>query len=264
MDRNLDQRSRPCSRCRADDANWKTSFLRNLMGDIDAGLQAAIQSPARLFRTMMSGGGASEDLAAVLEIVARPSERPRDVLRAGYWMLRVVPGTGDVGHLTVLVSGDLQTSAALAADGIPAGERAGRPVWPGHRGRRLSPQPLAAVRPPLARSRGRVPPHSMILRPRFSQDDPYLDDPAASPDQPAPYGGVGLEDCKSRRSHLRRREGCATSLPFRFAGWRGCRSARTVSRSCMVAESSFPTCTFSPQRTSCGKPRCRRASIQWK
>ena len=72
---------------------------------------------------MMSGGGASEDLAAVLEIVARPSERPRDVLRAGDWMLRVVPGTGDVGHLTVLVSGDLQTSAALAADGIPAEER---------------------------------------------------------------------------------------------------------------------------------------------
>ena len=136
---------------------------------------------------MMSGGGASEDLAAVLEIVARPSERPRDALRAGDWMLRVVPGTGDVGHLTVLVSGDLQTSAALAADGIPA-----ESAQDGQYGLVIEAGAFRHNRSrPFARrwldSRGRVPPHSMILRPRFSQDDPYLDHPAASPDQPAPY-----------------------------------------------------------------------------
>jgi V8-like Glu-specific endopeptidase len=187
MDRNLELVERALQLVPGGRRESETSFLRNLMGDIDAGLQAAIQSPARLFRTMMSGGGASEDLAAVLEIVARPSERPRDALRAGDWMLRVVPGTGDVGHLTVLVSGDLQTSEALAADGIPA-----ESAQDGQYGLVIEAGAFRHNRSrPFARrwldSRGRVPPHSMILRPRFSQDDPYLDHPATSPDQPTPY-----------------------------------------------------------------------------
>ena len=186
MDRNLDLAEQALQLVLGGRRESEASFLRNLMGDIDAGLQTAIQSPARLFRTMMSGGGASEDLAAVLEIVARPSER-----RA----MRFAPGTGCCvsfpdGRCRPSDRAGLGRSPDIGGAGggrHPCRERAGRPVWPGHRGRRLSSQPLAAVRPPLARQRGRVPPHSMILRPRFSQDDPYLDHPAASPDQPAPY-----------------------------------------------------------------------------
>ena len=172
MDRNLELAEQALQLVPAGRRESETSFLRNLLGDIDAGMQAAIQSPARLFRTMMSGGGASEELRGVLEIVARPSERPRDVLRAGDWMLRIVPGTGDVGHLTVLVSGDLQTSEALAADGIPA-----ESVQDGQYGLVIEAGAFPHNRSrPFARrwldGRGRVLPHSMILRPRFSQGDP--------------------------------------------------------------------------------------------
>ena len=263
MDRNLDLAEQALQSVPGGRRESETSFLRNLMGDIDAGLQAAIQSPARLFRTMMSGGGASEDLAAVLEIVARPSERPRDALRAGDWMLRVVPGTGDVGHLTVLVSGDLQTSEALAADGIPA-----ESAQDGQYGLVIEAGAFRHNRSrPFARrwldSRGRVPPHSMILRPRFSQDDPYLDHPAASPDQPAPYAELAsrLQE-QAIPSPTKTRVRDQFAVPFRWM-------ARVSLRKNGIeeshgAESSFPTCTFSPQRTSCGKPRCRRASIQWK
>ena len=53
-----------------------------------------------------------------LEIVARPFEQPDQPLRPGDVMLRATPGTGDIGHVMVLVSGDLRTASALAADGI--------------------------------------------------------------------------------------------------------------------------------------------------
>ena len=85
MDRNLDLAEQALQSVLGGRRESETSFLHNLMRDIDAGVQAAIQSPARLFRTMMSGGGASEDLAAVLEIVARPSDVPAT---------RFAPGTG--------------------------------------------------------------------------------------------------------------------------------------------------------------------------
>ena len=47
MDRNLDLAEQALQLVPGGRRESETSFLRNLMGDIDAGLQAAIQSPAR-------------------------------------------------------------------------------------------------------------------------------------------------------------------------------------------------------------------------
>lgn len=209
MDRNLDIAERVLQSATGGRRESEVSFLQGLLSDIGARASAAAaMSPARLYRTILGGGPASENMRNALEIVARPSERPDGALRAGDWMLRVVPGTGDTGHVTVLVSDDLQAPSAFVADGINAesaqdgqyGVVVEAGAFPHNRSR------------PFARrwldGRGRVPPHSLVLRPRRRQTAPTLDPPASHPhtldplplDPPAPEPpdvdppGIGLLD----------------------------------------------------------------------
>ena len=103
----------------------------------------------------------------MLEVLAMPSQRPEGPLRPGDWMLRAVPGTGDVGHVPVLASDDLLAQPMLASEGI-----ATESMQPGHYGLVIEAGAFPHTRSrPFARrwlnSRGCVPRHSMILRTKY-------------------------------------------------------------------------------------------------
>jgi hypothetical protein len=114
-------------------------------------------------------------------VVALPSKLPVDPVRAGDLMIRVVPGTGDVGHVSVLTSDDLLTVSALRAEGIAAeSTRPGFYVTVIEGGA----FPHTRVEPFARRvldGRRRVPPNTLILRPyvealEITDDLPDLDD----------------------------------------------------------------------------------------
>jgi V8-like Glu-specific endopeptidase/subtilisin family serine protease len=160
----------------------ETWFLQGLLREIDPEMLLGM-SPAQLFQDLLRHGQPSERIRGILEIVARPFEQPDQPLRPGDMMLRATPGTGDIGHVMVLVSSDLRTPSALAADGVIAESTA-----PGQYGMVIEAGAFPHDRSaPYARrwldGRGRVPPNSLILRPSASQDDPYLDLPAGGPTQ---------------------------------------------------------------------------------
>jgi hypothetical protein len=160
----------------------ETGFLQGLLREIDPEALLAM-SPAQLFQDFLRCGRTNERVRGVLEIVARPFERPDQPLRPGDLMLRATPGAGDIGHAMVLVSSELRTPSALAAEGVTAESMA-----PGRYGTVIEAGAFPHDRSsPYARrwldGRGRVPPNSLILRPSSSPDDPYLDFPAGGPAQ---------------------------------------------------------------------------------
>jgi V8-like Glu-specific endopeptidase len=214
MESNFDLAERALQSATGGRRESEISFLQALMRDIGAAAPATTLSPARLFQTMLGGGPASEPLRDALEIVARPSERPDGALRPGDWMLRVVPGVGDVGHVTVLVSEELQEPSEMAAAGIDAESvQAGQygvvveaGAFPRNRSR------------PFARrwldGRGRVPPHSLILRPRSS---PFADLPGPA-DQPEPDAGPdpGADEQATPAPATKTRVRDPFAIPFRW------------------------------------------------
>jgi V8-like Glu-specific endopeptidase len=196
MSYNLDRAEEVLHSTAAGSRDSETWFLQGLLREIDPEAPLGL-SPAQLFQDFLRRGHASERMRGNLEIVARPFELPDQPLSAGDVMLRATPGTGDIGHVMVLVSSDLRTAAALAADGIAAESTA-----PGQYG-----TVIEAGRFPHNRSqryarrwldgRGRVPPNSLILRPRPSSSqgdpyDPYLDFPAGEPAQEPPDDAEAL------------------------------------------------------------------------
>jgi hypothetical protein len=111
----------------------------------------------------------------VLEVLALPSQRPERMLRQGDWMLRAVPGTGDVGHVAVLASADLRAQPAFSTAGIAA-----ESLQPGHYGLVIEAGTFPHRRAePFARrwldNSGRVPPHTVLLRPKYSNLDTMPD-----------------------------------------------------------------------------------------
>src|SRR5262249_42242514 len=80
----------------------ETSFLQQLLRELGVPVFAPDLTPAGLFRAAVNDMSLMQSAKGVLTVVALPSKRPEDVLQAGDWMLRVVPGTGDVGHISVL------------------------------------------------------------------------------------------------------------------------------------------------------------------
>jgi subtilisin family serine protease len=145
----------------------ETSFLERLLRELEGNVSVARLSPAALFRAALRGRPLMNHARNVLEVFGVPSQRPEGELHPGDWILRAVPGTGDVGHVSVLASGDLLTPSAIAAGGIPA-----ESLQPGHYGLVVEAGPFPHNRSqPFARrlldSRGRVPPHTLVLRPRF-------------------------------------------------------------------------------------------------
>jgi hypothetical protein len=102
-----------------------------------------------------------------------PSKQPEDALRAGDWMLRAAPGTGDIGHVAILASADLLTPSLLSYEGITAEGR-----QPGYYGLVIEGGAFPHIRDdPFARrfldARGRVPANTVILRPALREPDSY-------------------------------------------------------------------------------------------
>lgn len=144
----------------------ETSFLRGLLLGLGHGAAADL-TPAGLFRAALHNRPLIRNAQDMLRVLAMPSQRPQDALRAGDWVVRATPGTGDVGHIAVLASGDLLTPSMLAAEGIAA-----ESAQPGYYGIVIEGGAFPHDRAqPFARrlldSRGRVPPHAMILRPKY-------------------------------------------------------------------------------------------------
>ncbi|MGB7208408.1 MAG: S8 family serine peptidase [Pyrinomonadaceae bacterium] len=145
----------------------ETSFLQRLLREL--GGQASGLSPAGLFREAVRDGSQMQSAEGLLKVIALPSKPPEDALQAGDWMLRVVRGTGDVGHVSVLASGDLRTPSSLAYEGIAA-----ESSQPGYYGMVIEGGTFPHSRSrPFARrvldSRGYVPPNTVLLRPRLFQ-----------------------------------------------------------------------------------------------
>lgn len=146
------------------------SFIQQLLCELGADHSLVGLSPADLLQAVRGNGPLARDARNVLEILALPLQRPEDALRPGDWMLRAVPGTGDPGHVSVLASDELLTQSMLASEGIAAeSER------PGYYGLVIEAGafPHSHSRPFARRmldSHGRVPPNTLILRPRFLRE----------------------------------------------------------------------------------------------
>jgi hypothetical protein len=168
------------------------SFLQRLLRQLGGRASAARLSPAELFQAVMRNRPLLRHSRYVIETLATPSQQPEGPPRAGDIMLRVVPGSGDVGQVSVLASAELLTQSMLSSEGIAAeGER------PGYYGLVIEAGAIPRRRSrPFARrlldSRGRVPPNTMLLRPRFPEvepapefppDDPELEDPPPAAEQ---------------------------------------------------------------------------------
>ncbi|OQW33439.1 MAG: hypothetical protein A4E19_03300 [Nitrospira sp. SG-bin1] len=161
----LDQAELALQTSHSDRRASETSFLQQLLRELGVLKLASDLTPAGLFRAAINDGPLMQRVKGLLKVVALPSKRPEDVLQAGDLMLRVVPGTGDVGHVSVLASDDLLTQSVLISEDIEAesaqhgfyGLVIEGGAFPHSRG-----EPFARR---LLDNRGRVPPHTVILRP---------------------------------------------------------------------------------------------------
>ena len=172
----------------------ETSFLQQLLGELGGDLSAVAQSPAQLLRSVLYNRPLMQNARNVLEVLAMPSQRPQDPLRPGDWMLRAVPGTGDVGHVSVLASGELMSRSQLRAEGIDA-----ESSQPGYYGTVIEGGAYPHSRKePFARrfldSNCCVPPYTVILRPSQPTLRP-LDEALSPPPQRA--GGAGEVQVRS-------------------------------------------------------------------
>ncbi len=186
--RYLDQAERALPSSNGGSRQSETSFLQGLLRELGHGAPAGL-SPAGLFRAALRNGPLMRSAQDLLRVLAGPSQRPQDALRAGDWMLRAVPGTGDVGHVSVLASDDLLTHSMLAAEGIAA-----ESTRPGYYGLVIEAGafPHSRVRPFARRlldSRGRVPPNTVFLRPEVFPSGAAIPTPEVA--LPVGQGGWG-------------------------------------------------------------------------
>ena len=147
------------------------AFLGRLLSEVRGRISDVELSPAGLFQAVLRDNSDMQGARDLLRIIGTPSKSAADVLRRGDWMVRVVPGTGDVGHVCVLVSDDLMSRSQLVAEGISA-----ESSQPGYYGTVIEGGAFPHSRKePFARrfldSSGRVPPHTVILRPNSEAPD---------------------------------------------------------------------------------------------
>jgi hypothetical protein len=173
MDRFLDRAEQALVNCDADRALSEASFLWHILRELNQDQFASVLSPRTLFRMARSGWPQDDRSTPLFSIVGLPSLSPRTPPLAGDWILRVAPGIGDVGHVSLLASGDLLPCSTLEAEGIAAeGDQ------PGYYGIVIESGAFPHRRDePFARrildSRGRLPAHTLILRPTvFVADTP--------------------------------------------------------------------------------------------
>ncbi len=162
----------------------ETTFLRELLMSRGWQESGGAISPVRLFRLVARGG--LGDLAGFLRVIGQPRARPAKELRPGDWLVRATPGTGDIGHLSVLVSGELMSRSTVDDEYIPA-----ESSLPGYYAIVVEggAYPHDSSKPFARRfldSNGRVPSHSVILRPtRGDSEDIEENAPTQKVSQPA-------------------------------------------------------------------------------
>lgn len=185
-DRLLDDAEDLLERLGARGRRSETSFLQGLLGGLDDRLSAVGLSPAELFSAVRYGRPLMPGTGQVLDLLAMPFQRPRDSLRPGDWIVRAVPGTGDLGHVAVLASDDLLRPSELASQSIDA-----EGTQPGYYGLVIEAGafPHSRARPFARRvldRRGRVLSNTVVLRPRQFEVAPTTEPP---PDEPEINGG---------------------------------------------------------------------------
>jgi hypothetical protein len=180
MDRFLDRAEQALVNRDADRAVSEASFLWHILRELDENSFASALSPSTLFRMARDGWPQGDGSIPLFSIVGLPLLPPKTPLLAGDWILRVVPGIGDMGHVSLLASGDLLPRLALEGEGIAAeGDQ------PGFYGIVIESGAFPHRRDePFARrildSRGRLPAHTLSLRPRVLVAD--------TPDESASIG----------------------------------------------------------------------------
>ncbi|MBV9359724.1 MAG: hypothetical protein JO023_29790 [Chloroflexi bacterium] len=157
------------------------AFLQQLLGEAAGASPPEGLTPAELLRRIASGGPERGRSDAALQVLGLPTGRLDPELRPGDIMLRAVPGTGDVGHVSVVASTPLLTPAELAGQGIAA-----ESTQPGQYGLVIEAGAFRHTRArPYARRfldrHRRVPPYTAFVRPSYAE-------PAAPAEQPP--GGV--------------------------------------------------------------------------
>jgi subtilisin family serine protease len=171
IDQYLDRAEQATRNSKGGRRQSETSFLQQLISELGGQVFPWGLSPAALFRATVQDKAQIESGQNVLRVLALPTQKPEKELRAGDWMLRVVPGTGDVGHVAVLASGDLLSPSSLADEGI-----ATESSQPGYYGKVIESGTFPHTRSkPFARrlldARGRVPANAMILRPELEEPE---------------------------------------------------------------------------------------------
>lgn len=146
-------------------------FLGEVLGGLGETGARAAGSPAKLVRSILSAHGPTG-----FEVLAASSQQPPPALRAGDVMLRAIPGSGDVGHVSVLASDRLLTHTQIAEQAIPS-----ESSRPGQYGLVIEAGAFPHDRTqPFARrwldERGCVPAHTVLVR---ATTLPVEDDPAS-------------------------------------------------------------------------------------
>ncbi len=201
-------------------AESEVAFVRALLSGLGYDLPLWRSSPAQLFRMALGNEWRRHSLSDLLRVIATPCGKASETLQAGDWMIRVIAGSGDIGHICVLASGELLNRAELRAEGIPA-----ESSLPGYYGAVIEGGAYPHKRDDLFARRfldrnGRVPPHSVILRPlRGAGDETPADALPPSPATPSsrsrgqkPTGPlVPAAPAGSSRDELRKRVTLAVS-----------------------------------------------------
>jgi subtilisin family serine protease len=182
----LDAAERALESVTGDRGQSESGFLQRLIRAIDADIVPAALSPASLLKGFLRGEPAMRRLRNALEVLGLPAQRPADTPRPGDWLLRAVPGTGDIGHVAVLASDLRSTPLSFGSEGVSCESaqsghyglviEAG--AFPHNRSRRFARRMLDG--------RGFVQPNTLLLRPRYPQPGPLPDDPPDAPDLDAP------------------------------------------------------------------------------
>jgi GH25 family lysozyme M1 (1,4-beta-N-acetylmuramidase) len=168
-ERLLDRAEQVVLKCDRNYALSGAEFLRHVLQELSEEPAGAALSPSNLFRQAMTARREQDDSQYPFSIVGVPLRPPQTPLRAGDWMVRWIPGAGDIGHVSILTSGDLLNPAALSAGGVAS--ECGHRGWYGiviEAGANAHTRSRPFARR-LLDSHGRVLPHTLFLRASLSE-----------------------------------------------------------------------------------------------
>jgi subtilisin family serine protease len=165
-------------------ADSERAFLAEIVRANGASIPSHLIDPDELYRKIVFHR--SGPLTAIIEdhfiILARPGELPEITPQPGDILLRVALGEPGLGHVALLLDAPLWPAARLAEAPFQS-----ESLQPGYYAPVIEPGAFPHTRSqPFARrlldSRGRVPPHTVILRPRCSDVGAMTNFPPEEPE----------------------------------------------------------------------------------